>query len=94
MLDAADEAALDRHEAVAEGEYHKETVEVSLASAPGRVSALIYLATEETRGRPRGGYLERIVRAAEEHGLPDLYIEELRAWLKCDNARPGAATTR
>ena len=43
--------------------------------------ALVYLAASTVQGRPRAGYLEPIVAAAEARGFPADYREEMRRWL-------------
>jgi gamma-glutamylcyclotransferase (GGCT)/AIG2-like uncharacterized protein YtfP len=89
-LTRADENALDDYEGVDEGLYVKvrTTVETSEGSP---VSALVYVAQEKTKGLPRVGYMERIVSAAESHGLPAAYVEELRPWLqKGKKTKPNA----
>ena len=79
-LTPADEAELDRYEAVAEGLYEKATLPVN---APGgsRADVLVYLATDSTPGRPLAGFMERVVAAARAHQLPDDYVRELAGWL-------------
>jgi gamma-glutamylcyclotransferase (GGCT)/AIG2-like uncharacterized protein YtfP len=76
-LTPACEAALDEFEAVVGRDlYRKETLEV--AGEP----ALVYVASDPRPGRPRPGYLEPIVAAAEELGFPADYVEaSLRTWL-------------
>ena len=85
MLTDADERELDRYEGVAEGLYAKarHRVHVQLGGVSGAidaVEALVYVAQDAARGRPRPGYLERIIACAERHGLPARYVAELRAW--------------
>lgn len=70
---------LDRYEGVPRW-YVRENLFVDV-EGDGILPALIYLATESTHGKPREGYLEGIVRAAREHGLPEGYVEELGAWM-------------
>ncbi|HUN48934.1 MAG TPA: gamma-glutamylcyclotransferase family protein [Stellaceae bacterium] len=69
------ERILDQFENVAGGLYHRETLTV--AAAP----ALVYLGNGPATGRPRAGYLEPIVAAAEARGFPPAYVAELRRWL-------------
>ncbi len=77
----SDELALDRYEDVKEGVYAKLQVDVTLGSG-AKVRALAYIAADRVPGRPRGGYLPRIVAAAERWNLPEVYVAELRKWLK------------
>jgi uncharacterized protein len=74
QLTAPCEAALDGFEGVATGDYRK--VEMLVGGEP----ALLYLEAEESPGFPRGGYLERILAAAERLDLPAPYRAELAAW--------------
>jgi len=73
-------ALLDHHEGVTQGLYKKTFLRVTLRSGK-KTRALFYVATDSTAGEPRPGYMERIVSAAEECGLPDSYIDQLRPWL-------------
>lgn len=77
----SDERALDRYEDVKEGVYTKRRVDVTLGSG-AKVRALAYIAADRVSGRPRGGYLPRIIAAAERWNLPEAYVAELRTWLK------------
>ncbi len=71
-----DLANLDRYEGVPSFYVRESTfVEVKGEVLP----ALIYLAVDSMPGVPREVYLEGIVAAAREHGLPQEYVEELRA---------------
>jgi hypothetical protein len=74
-LNRDDELSLDRYEAVAEGEYRKDTV---ILDAYGE--ALIYIATDATPGMPLRGYLETILAAAAAADLPAAYQAELAGW--------------
>lgn len=82
-----DEAALDRYEDLEAGLYHK--IEVVVTRPDGTsLSAMAYVATDPTVGRPVPEYQERIVEAAFHHRLPGAYIESLRTWLNAGQARP------
>ena len=76
----SDEKALDEYEGVRWGTYVKVTTTVQTSESDS-VSALIYVARDNTEGAPRPGYMERIVSAAQFHRLPEAYVEELRTWL-------------
>ena len=76
-----DEQALDKYEGVNWSTYEKKVLDVKTSKGKS-VQALTYIASNSTPGSPQDGYLEKIVASAEQHGLPDRYIEELRAWLK------------
>ncbi len=77
----SDEAALDAYEGLSGGLYHKITARVQLVSPAESVDAMLYVATTERPGRPRPGYLEAVLRAAQHHGLPPTYLDELARWL-------------
>lgn len=74
-----DERSLDRYEGVAVGLYRKEIVEVQLGEG-STLPTLVYIATDNTPGVPRAGYLEKIVIAAAQSGFPEEYLEGLRSW--------------
>lgn len=74
------EDTLDEYEGVKYGTYRKEWLPLE-TDGKGPITALIYIATDDNPGPPRDGYMEKIVAAAELHGLPPEYIEELKTWL-------------
>lgn len=76
-LALADVSSLDRYEDVASGLYTKAMQPVITAAGPRR--ALIYLATDPRPGRARTGYLDGIVAAARDIGLPADYLRDLEA---------------
>lgn len=69
------ERELDAFEGVSRRLYGKETLMID--DAP----ALVYLAASTAPGRPRAGYLEPIVAAAQARDFPADYLEEMRRWL-------------
>lgn len=75
-----DEAALDVYEGVRHGLYRKVRRTVRLVSGELR-EAYVYVAADPEPGKAVAGYMERIVAAAEAHGFPEAYLEELRGWL-------------
>lgn len=76
----SDEVSLDRYEGVGNGLYGKEMLEVEVS--PGSPEeALVYIASDAGPGTSRSLYMEGIVAAAEEHGLPGEYVAGLRSWL-------------
>jgi AIG2-like family len=83
-----DVAALDRYEDIGAGLYVKATQPV--LAAGGAKRALIYLARDARPGAPRPGYLEGVVAAAREAGLPGDYLRELEALLPGRAAGPPA----
>ena len=67
--------ALDAYEGVASGDYRREQVIVDVDGV--QIDALVYVATNVTPGKPRAGYLEVVLKAAAEVGLPESYLAEL-----------------
>jgi gamma-glutamylcyclotransferase (GGCT)/AIG2-like uncharacterized protein YtfP len=80
VLTRPDEHALDCFEGTATGLYVRSTVGVQIPDGE-RIQALVYLASNASCGTARPGYLEGIIAAASERGLPPRYILELRTWL-------------
>jgi hypothetical protein len=83
----ADMPALDRYESVASGLYVKLSQPVIASGGVRR--ALIYVARSQAAGQPRPGYLEGVVAAAREAGLPDDYVREIGALSPHTGARQG-----
>jgi cation transport regulator ChaC len=77
-----DERMIDRFEGVREHFYRKRLLPVHLHAEEGEaaVPCLVYVAAHFEAGRPREGYMERVLSAARRHGLPDPYLAELRRW--------------
>jgi gamma-glutamylcyclotransferase (GGCT)/AIG2-like uncharacterized protein YtfP len=74
-MPVADIKALDRFEAVDRGLYVKIDQPVIAANGPRR--ALVYVGTGKPGGKPRAGYLEDLLRAGAEIGLPKPYLVEM-----------------
>jgi gamma-glutamylcyclotransferase (GGCT)/AIG2-like uncharacterized protein YtfP len=74
-LTPACERKLDEFEEIDSGLFRRESIIV--AGEP----TLVYLATDTALGRPRIGYLEAVIAAAQARGFPADYVEELRGWL-------------
>jgi len=79
-------AALDRFEGVARGLYRR--VLESVERTDGKSQAYVYVAADEVIGKPRPGYLERIIEVADARGFPVDYLTELTTW-----ARPADSAT-
>lgn len=77
-LPPKDEETLDRYEGVPRI-YEKRIVQIELGGTMD--SMLIYVSRDGLKGRPRPGYLERIVGAVEGRGLPAGYVQELKRWM-------------
>ena len=80
----ADEQSLDNYEGMRWGTYKKMLVNVEVA-AEQSFRALAYVASDSTPGSPRDNYIENILAAAAQYGLPDKYVEELTSWSKTGN---------
>jgi cation transport regulator ChaC len=79
-LTQRNEKTLDRYEGVKWGTYQK--VEMNVKMDSGRpVSSLVYVARDDTPGKPRDDYMERILAAAKFHDLPEEYVVELESWI-------------
>jgi hypothetical protein len=76
-LALADVPALDRYESVASGLYVKRQVPVLTASGPRL--ATLYIGRNAGPGVPRPGYLEAVLAAARELGLPAAYLAGIAA---------------
>jgi gamma-glutamylcyclotransferase (GGCT)/AIG2-like uncharacterized protein YtfP len=71
----SDLVALDVYEDVEGGLYRREMLPVI---CDGRsVSALVYIGAEPIEGVPRQAYMDLVIQAARENGLPEDYIEAL-----------------
>lgn len=79
--------ALDRFEEVDRGLYVKITQPV--ITADGARRALVYVGTGKPGGRPRPGYLEQVIAAATEIGLPNAYLRSLALTGNAAMASPG-----
>ncbi len=76
-LGARDLAALNAYENLDSGLYVRRMLPVLCACK--RISALVYVG-RANEGVPRPGYLELVVTAARECGLPSAYIDSLKRW--------------
>lgn len=78
-LTARDRVTLDRWENIAARLYRAEMLPI--VAAGKRRRALVYIARSRPRGVPRAGYMEIVMAAAHECGLPADYIASLRRWM-------------
>jgi hypothetical protein len=78
-LTARDRVTLDLWENIAAGLYRPEMLPVNAAGKRRR--ALVYIARARPRGVARPGYMEIVLRAARECGLPADYVTSLQRWL-------------
>lgn len=78
-LTEADEDSLDYFEGVRHFIYRKESMMV-VGWTGSEVAALVYVDNETAHGRPKPGYLERVLRGARHYGLPPDAVREIEAW--------------
>lgn len=78
-LSARDRITLDRWENTAAGLYRPQILPVIAYGKRRR--ALVYVARLRPLGVPRPGYMEIVLRAARDCGLPDHYVTSLQRWL-------------
>lgn len=78
-LALSDVPALDRYESLSTGLYTKISQPVLTEQGPRR--ALVYVGRNSVPGIPKPGYMEGVIEAAVEAGLPSSYIQSLKAWL-------------
>jgi len=76
-LSREDENRLDYFEGVPDY-YQKQYLEV-LPSIGRPVSALVYVAIDSVPGKPREGYLDKIIKNARYLGFPTKYISQLES---------------
>ncbi|MFQ3670783.1 MAG: gamma-glutamylcyclotransferase family protein [Verrucomicrobiia bacterium] len=75
----SDEKELDRWEGVAGGCYNKDWLLVR-TDLGDTVEALVYVDPRTNPGRPKKGYLEKVLAGARLHDLPEAYLRELERW--------------
>ncbi len=78
-LALADVPALDRYESLATGLYTKVIQPIVTEQGPRR--AVVYIGRSAKPGAPLPGYMEGVVEAARDAGLPEDYLRSLGAWL-------------
>jgi hypothetical protein len=83
-LALADVPALDRYESLSTGLYTKVVQPVVTAQGPRR--AIVYIGRSAKPGTPLPGYMEGVVEAARQAGLPEDYIRSLGVWLPTTQA--------
>jgi hypothetical protein len=71
----ADMPALDRYESVSSGLYIK--IDQPIVTESGAKRALVYVGRSTKPGKPKPGYLESVLAAARDVGLPEDYLHEL-----------------
>jgi AIG2-like family len=77
-LTPTDSAGLDAYERVEAGLYRRCILPIRCAGR--RSSALVYVGHSRRHGPPKPGYLELVIAAAQDWGLPRPYVETLAGW--------------
>jgi hypothetical protein len=77
-LSLSDMPALDRYESLSTGLYAKVIQPIVTEAGPRR--AVVYVGRDAEAGLPKPGYMEGIVEAAQNLGLPPSYIADLNRW--------------
>jgi hypothetical protein len=77
-LTPRDLAALNTYEGVDSGLYRSRIMPVRAGGR--RMSALVYVGRTAPAGRPKPGYLEMVLAAAQAWALPPDYVAGLRRW--------------
>lgn len=77
-LALSDVPGLDRYEEVSRGLYRKITQPV-LRTGAAPVRAMVYVGRSQAEGMPKADYWQRILKAAADWDLPQLYISMLAA---------------
>ena len=82
QISAEDKVSLDEWEGAnrVQGAYYLKKIVVTTDTKP--VDALVYLARNTMLGRPKKGYLEKIVSAARDHGIDEGYVHRIEAAYK------------
>jgi len=91
-LTPRDRVTLDMWEGLGSGQYRAAVMPVRRAGA--RQPALVYLARPQPFGRPKAGYMELVLAAAQAWELPQPYIHSLRRWLPAQPLGAGARNLR
>ncbi len=89
-LTPRDRVTLDLWESVSSGQYSAETLLVKSPDGNCALS-LVYVARPRAAGRPKAGYMELVLAAAQARQLPPAYIGSLQHWLP---AQPRGAGSR
>ncbi len=74
-----DLAALNAYERIDQGLYRAATLPVRIGAR--RRAALVYVGGSRAVGVPRPGYMELVLAAARDVGLPAAYAASLARWL-------------
>src|SRR6266705_2414305 len=77
-LTARDLAAINAYESIDSGLYRRRRLSVRCGAR--QAAALVYIASQRGEGRARPGYINVVVAAARDWGLPAPYIRSLARW--------------
>jgi AIG2-like family len=91
-LALTDVPALDRYESLGTGLYAKVIRPVVTDRGPRR--AIVYMGRSREAGLPKPGYVEGIIAAASQAGLPDIYLRELQAGLPTGSSERTSALSK
>lgn len=75
-LTARDVAALNAYESLASGLYR--AARRSVLFETGRKAALVYIGNGRPGGRPRPGYMDVVLNAAQAWSLPETYVRGMQ----------------
>ncbi len=73
----ADMRALDHYEGVSQGLYRK-VMQPVLREGGGSARALVYMSKSAAGGHPKAGYMQGLLAAAQDWGLPEAYLCQLQ----------------
>jgi cation transport regulator ChaC len=79
-LTPRDRVTLDLWESVSSGQYRAEMLPLKLSDA-SRALVLVYVGRPRAAGRPKAGYMELVLAAAQTWKLPPAYITSLQRWV-------------
>ena len=75
-----DELVLDKREGVSSNCYSK--VDLLVKEANGKeATCLVYIASDQSIGKPRLGYLEKIIQPLKDGSFPECYVLEIEGWV-------------
>jgi hypothetical protein len=77
-LGIRDIAAINAYENIDSGLYLRRIVPVRHGAS--LLPALVYVLRRRGEGRPRPGYIQLVVEAAQDWGLPGPYVDALQRW--------------
>jgi hypothetical protein len=76
-LSTRDVAVINSYENVQSGLYLRRRLPVGRNPA---VTALVYVARRQGVGPPRPGYIDQVIEAARDWGLPESYVSSIARW--------------